>query len=99
MNQRSAPTWWKSVDGACEITVRVVPGAKKSAIAEVSDDSLRIRLAAPAVEGKANAELIRFVAEWFDVRPSAVGIVSGVASRTKCVRVAGCQSPPDTTMF
>ena len=92
-------SWWRSVDDDCEITVRVVPGAKKSAIAEFTDTAIRIRVAAPAVEGKANAELIRFVAEWFGTRGSAVRIVSGDTSRVKRVRVAGCQSPPDTTMF
>lgn len=99
MSDEQPKKWWKAVDGGIEITVRAVPGAKKSAVAEVDEGFMRIRLAAPAVEGKANAELIRFVAGWFDVRPSAVDIVSGVASRTKRVRVAGRQSPPDTTMF
>ena len=98
MCSRTDP-WWRAVGEDCEVNVRVVPGAKKSAIAEVQADALRIRLAAPAVDGKANAELIRFIAEWFDVRESAVDIVSGDKSRTKRVRVAGRQSPPDTTMF
>ena len=91
--------WWRGIDAGIEISVRVVPGAKKSAIAEVRDDHVRIRVAAPAVEGKANSELIRFVAEWCDVRASAVEIVSGDTARTKRVRVKGRQSPPDTTMF
>lgn len=94
-----ASGWWRSGEGDCEITVRVVPGAKKSAIAEFTKTAVRIRLAAPAVEGKANAELLRFVAEWFGTRVSAVSIVSGDTSRVKRVRIAGCQSPPDTTMF
>ena len=91
--------WWRSVENDCEISVRVIPGAKKSAIAEFTDTSVRIRLAAPAVEGKANAELIKFVAEWFGTRVSAVSIISGDTARVKRVRVAGLQSPPDTTMF
>lgn len=99
MSRDGMSNWWKTIDGACEIIVRVVPGAKKSAVADATGEALRIRLAAPAVEGKANAELVRFVAEWFGVRQSAVEIVSGSTSRTKRVRVAGCQSPPDTTMF
>ena len=92
-------TWWWTVDGGIEIAVRVVPGAKKSAIAEVRDDHVRIRIAAPAVDGKANAELTRLIAEWCGVRKSAVEIVAGDMSRAKRVRVKGRQSPPDTTMF
>jgi len=98
MASRTDP-WWREAGDGCEVSVRVVPGAKKSTIAEVQADALRVRVAAPAVEGKANAELIRFIAEWFGVRESAVDIVSGDKSRTKRVRVAGRQSPPDTTMF
>ena len=79
--------------------MRAVPGAKKSAVADENDDYVRIRLAAPAVEGKANDELVRFVAEWFGVRASVVTLVSGEKARVKRVRVAGAQAPPDTTMF
>lgn len=91
--------WWKAVDGGTEITVRAVPGAKKSAVAEIDDRFVRIRLAAPAVEGKANEALVRFVAEWFGVRPSSVTLVSGEKARLKRLRIAGAQAPPDTTMF
>lgn len=92
-------SWWRSVDGGVEVVVRVVPGAKRSAVAETADDHVRIRLAAPAVEGKANVELVRFVAEWFAVRASSVTLVSGEKSRVKRVRIDGAQAPPDTTMF
>ena len=92
-------TWWRVVDGGVEVSVRAVPGAKKSAVAGEINDCVRIRLAAPAVEGKANDELLRFIAQWFGVRVSAVTLVSGEKARVKRVRVAGAQAPPDTTMF
>ena len=98
-DSRSNVTWWRVVDGGVEVSVRAVPGAKKSSIAETGKDHVRIRLAAPAVEGKANDELVRFVAEWFGVRASAVTLASGEKARVKRVRVAGAQAPPDTTMF
>ncbi len=91
--------WWRATGQGCELLIRVVTGARRSEIADATGDILRVRLAAPAVEGKANDELIRFFAEWFDVRLSAVEIVSGAKSRTKRVRVVGRQAPPDTTMF
>jgi len=95
----SRDSWWWAIDGGIEIAVRAVPGAKKSSIAEIGDDHVRIRLAAPAVEGKANSALVRFVAEWFGVRASSVELVSGEKARVKRVRIAGAQAPPDTTMF
>ena len=93
------PTWWRVVDGGVEVSVRAVPGARKSGVADETSDYVRIRLAAPAVEGKANEALVRFVAEWFGVRASAVTLVSGEKARVKRVRIAGAQAPPDTTMF
>lgn len=92
-------SWWRTVDGGIEIVVRAVPGARKSTIAEISNDQVRIRLAAPAVEGQANEELVRFIAEWFGVRTGLVKLLSGERARTKRLRVAGAQAPPDTTMF
>jgi hypothetical protein len=54
-----------------------------------------VRVAARAVEGKANAELVRFLAELFGVRRSAITIARGERSRDKTVHVAGIDAPPD----
>lgn len=92
-------TWWQVMPGGIHLYVRVVPGAKKSEIAEVRDTTIRLRLNAPAVEGKANAELVRFIAKWCATRPNKVHVVSGDHSRVKTVFVEGLYCPPDTTMF
>ena len=70
--------------------VRVQPRASRTAIAGVlGDEILKIALAAPPVEGRANEALVRFFAELLDVAPSAIEIISGGQSRNKVVRVAG----------
>ena len=70
--------------------VRVQPRASRTAISGVlGDEILKIALAAPPVEGRANEALVRLFAELFDVAPSAIEIVSGGQSRNKVVRVAG----------
>ena len=70
--------------------VRVQPRASRTAITGVlGDEILKIALAAPPVEGRANEALVRFFAELFDVPPSAIEIASGGQSRNKVVRVAG----------
>jgi uncharacterized protein len=70
--------------------VRVQPRASRTAITGVlGDEILKIALAAPPVEGRANEALVRFLAEFFDVPPSAIEIVSGGQSRSKVLRVAG----------
>jgi hypothetical protein len=69
--------------------VRVVPRASRNAVAGEHDGALRVRLAAPPVEGAANEELKRFLARTLGVAPRAVEIVSGHTSRLKTIRVAG----------
>lgn len=67
----------------------VVPGARRSEVAGTEDGRLRLRLAAPAHEGKANAELVRYVAELFGVRRRQVTIAAGASARRKVVDVQG----------
>jgi uncharacterized protein (TIGR00251 family) len=75
--------------GALVFPVRVVPRASKSALAGEHDGALRVRVAAPPVEGAANEELIRFLAKEFGVPVRDVEIKSGHASKSKVVRVRG----------
>lgn len=72
-------------------TVRVVPRASRSAIMGEHDGALRVRVAAPPVEGAANEELVRTLARALNVPPRAVEIRSGHASKTKQVRVRGAE--------
>lgn len=69
------------------LVVHAQPGAKQSGFAGAHGDALKIRLAAPAVDGRANRELCRFLAEACGVAPSAVEITSGEGARAKRVRV------------
>lgn len=71
------------------LVVRVVPNARKSEIAGLTDGVLRVRLQAPAVEGRANDELIRFLAELFGMRRSRIAIVRGEKSREKTLEIEG----------
>lgn len=69
--------------------VRVQPRAPRSAVAGVHDGALRVRLAAPPVDGAANEELVRLLARWLGVARRDVSIVGGAASRAKMVDVRG----------
>ena len=71
------------------ITVHVVPRARSSEVAGRYGDAIRIRLAAPPVDGAANAELVRFLVERLGVARRAVSIVAGASSRRKIVSVDG----------
>lgn len=74
---------------ALTFAVRVVPRASRSEVVGEHDGALRVRVAAPPVEGAANVELVRLLARALGVPARAVEITSGHASKTKLVRVAG----------
>lgn len=72
--------------------VKVVPRASRSEIAGEQDGTLRVRIAAPPVDGAANRELTRLLARCFELSPSAVEIVSGANSKNKVVRISGAEA-------
>ena len=75
-------------DGVCTFSVRTVPSAAKTRVMHIMDDeSVKIAVAAPAERGKANVELIRFLAEEFGVPRPHVEIIAGKTARLKLVRV------------
>jgi len=81
-------------DGGVTFAVRVQPRASKSGVAGELDGILKIRLAAPPVDGEANEELIHFLARFFGVPRANVSIISGSTSKNKIVKVSGV-SPND----
>ena len=69
--------------------VRVQPGASKNEIVGVQEDTLKIRINAPPVKGKANKALISFLAQKLEVRKSEIEIISGCTSKIKKIKVLG----------
>jgi uncharacterized protein (TIGR00251 family) len=77
-------------DGAdLVIDVRVQPRASRSEIAGLHGERLRIRLQAPPVDGRANAALVEFLADAFDVPRASVIVEHGLTGRDKRVRIRG----------
>lgn len=79
--------WLRQGERQTTLTLHIQPGAKKTEVAGVHGDALKIRLAAPPVDGKANAALIAFVADRIGVAKSAVSLKSGQTSRRKVLEV------------
>ncbi len=69
------------------LSVSVVPRASKSEVVGELDGVLKVRIAAPPVDGAANKELIKVLAKKFGVAKSKVSVVSGLSSKNKRVRV------------
>jgi len=82
----------RNTTAGVEFDVRVIPRARKTAIAGLRDDAVVVRLAAPPVEGAANDALVAFVAEWLAVPRRAVHILSGGRSRRKRLAVDGASA-------
>jgi uncharacterized protein len=71
------------------LKVHVIPGAKRTEISGWHGDAVRLRCAAPPVEGKANETVTDFLAARLGVRRSAVHIVHGLRSREKLITIEG----------
>jgi uncharacterized protein (TIGR00251 family) len=75
-------------DGAV-LTIRVQPKASKTECAGIHGDALKIRVAAPPVDGAANDELVRYLAGRLSIPPTSVRIQSGAGGRQKRVLLRG----------
>jgi uncharacterized protein (TIGR00251 family) len=83
--------WYCWQDGALILHIRVQPGSTRDEIAGTQGNQLKVRLRAPPVDGKANASLIRLLADLCGVAKRDVEIISGIAGRDKrvCIYAPG----------
>ena len=72
--------------------MRVTARASKSEIVGALGDALKVRIAAPPVDGAANAELIKVFAKLFDVSRAQVEITGGQTSKTKQIKIANLKA-------
>ena len=89
-----AEDWLRESAGRTTLALHIQPGAKKTVVAGQHGDALKIRLASPPVDGKANAALINFVADRLGLAKSAVSLKSGQTSRRKVLEITA--APQDT---
>jgi uncharacterized protein (TIGR00251 family) len=83
--------WIKQSSKGFRITVRATPGSSRSEISGADENWLKVRLKAAPVDGKANKELINFLAKLAKVPKSSIEICSGKNSRLKRVEIRGIQ--------
>ena len=84
-------TWFRydPVARRLTLTLHVQPGTRRSEIAGLHGGALKLRIAAPPADNKANAELIGFLSETLGIPKSAVAIRHGAIGRRKVVEIAG----------
>lgn len=85
-------TWLQVRREVLSLTLHIQPGARKTEVAGLHGDALKIRLAAPPVDGKANAALIEFLADRLGMAKSTVVLKSGQTSRRKVIEVVASEA-------
>lgn len=90
--------WYRRNGDILTLTLHVQPGAKRTEVAGLHGEALKIRLAAPPVEGRANEALLRYVADTFAVPLRQVELKQGGQSRHKVVAIAGSKLDPESLL-
>lgn len=88
-------SWCRQSGGRLVLELHVQPGAKRTEVAGLHGGRLKLRLAARAVEGAANAALVEFLAERLGAAKRDIKIVAGATARVKRVEVAGAARGPE----
>lgn len=82
----------RDVADGCMFSVRVQPGARRNGVTGLHDGALKIALATPPVDGRANEALLALLADLLHLPKSRVHLIAGTASRSKIIRVEGKSS-------
>lgn len=90
--------WLARTQAGWTIAVHVQPGAKRTAVAGTHGERLKIRIAAPPIEGRANAAIVAFVAERLGVPRAQVSVARGERSRDKLIAVATPDCDPKSLL-
>jgi len=77
-----------SADG-CLLKCWIQPRSSRNAVVGVHGDAIKIALTAPPVDGKANKELLKFLAKYFKLPQSSIQIIAGESSRSKTILITG----------
>ncbi len=82
--------FYKIKDNTITLFVKAVPNSSKNEIVGLFEDALKIKIKAPAVENKANLELVKFLAKEIGVPKSSIELAAGATSKIKYVKVSDC---------
>lgn len=91
-------SWYRQHTDGWVLTLHVQPGAKQTQIIGLHGDALKIKLAAPPIEGRANEALLKFIAKVFEVPLRQVELKQGGQSRHKVVAITDSKIDPMTLL-
>ncbi|OGI11649.1 hypothetical protein A3K64_00845 [Candidatus Micrarchaeota archaeon RBG_16_36_9] len=70
-----------------KINVIVIPNAKDSEVIKIDETNYKVRVDAPALDGKANKRLIEILSEYFKVQKSLISIIKGLKGKNKIIEI------------
>ncbi len=79
--------WVEIKEDYAIFSIKAVPNSSKNLVSGLLDESLKIKIKAPAVEGAANKELVKFLSKMFKVAKSDITFVNGATSKRKLIKV------------
>jgi uncharacterized protein (TIGR00251 family) len=85
--QGESMPWFEERENSLILNIRVIPRASKDSIQGLMGNSLKVRIQAPPVGGKANARLIRFLAKQWKMPRAGIELLSGGTARNKRIRI------------
>ena len=88
--------WYRYSNGNLILVLYIQPGARSSEVVGLYGDSLKIKLASPPIDGRANKALVQFIATLFSMPVRQVKLIRGDKSRHKTVELIGCVINPET---
>jgi uncharacterized protein (TIGR00251 family) len=92
------PEWYRRNGEIITLTLHVQPGAKRSEISGLHGDALKLKLAAPPIDGRANEALLKYLAVFFKVPLRQVELKQGAQSRHKVVAITGSSLDPESLL-
>jgi len=79
--------------------IHVIPKSARNEIVGIHDDALKLKISAPQIEGRANAECIRFISDILSIRKNQISILSGHKSKKKNLMVEGMSVQQAISIF
>ena len=81
------PPFLSPYEGSCLLHILLVPNAKENKIYGLFNERLKLYISAPAVDGKANKALIKYLADLFNLKKNQISLIQGEKSHQKTVRL------------
>jgi len=79
--------WYEETESFVDLYINARPASSRNEIVGIYDDSLKVKVKAPAVEGAANRELVKYFSKIFKIPKSEILFVSGETSKRKRIRL------------